>query len=570
MDTFKKICLLMQKNPSVIEYYDDAVLYAKNLLKRDVLAGMKATNIIKTLAKKGFLNPLVLDDDKKQLSNIIYQCLKLETPYSLDSYFQALEYRRPILQQFYLPRRKELLKVVRALEDLLIYDRLDELFMSQPPRTGKTTLVEFAYSWQIGTNPELANLYVSFSGDIATAFYKGAIEIINDEYTYNWRDIFPNVKYDPKTMCNAKMTYLDVGRNKRYHSLTTRSIDGTLNGACDCSGLLTADDLISGIEEATNPARLQSVWQKVANDMLTRAKERAKILWIGTRWSVADPIGKRRKILSETPEFKNRRVKFIDIPALDENDESNFKYDTYPDFKDGFSTEYYKQVRASFDNTGDNASWSAGYMQQPIERSGQLFPADSLMYFNGELPKQPPTKIIAPCDVAWGGGDACCCITMYVYQDPNTPNKRDVYVPAVVFDFGDKTKTQPKIVKMIEKYKISQVRVERNNRGEDYASDINDMLRADGVGALIETKSASTKEAKASRIISRAIDIKTDWHFLSAPNRDKDYLMFMRNLISYSLSGDNKHDDAPDCCAMGCDMLKGTAKPTYEIFNRPF
>ena len=71
----------------------------------------------------------------------------METPYSLDSYFQALEFNRPIEQAFYLPRRKQLLPIVKDLERLIIYDEIDELFLSTPPRIGKTTLVLFVLSW---------------------------------------------------------------------------------------------------------------------------------------------------------------------------------------------------------------------------------------------------------------------------------------------------------------------------------------------------------------------------------------------------------------------------------------
>jgi len=159
MDTFHKICYVIKNNPSNIEHYEDALTCCKHLFNSNPIYAMKCTYELKTLAERGIKNDLVLNDTKKELYGIIHKALILETPYSLDSYFQALEFHRPEREQFYRPRREKLLKVVRELEKLLISDELDELFLSCPPRVGKTTLILFAISWQIGIHPESSNLY---------------------------------------------------------------------------------------------------------------------------------------------------------------------------------------------------------------------------------------------------------------------------------------------------------------------------------------------------------------------------------------------------------------------------
>ena len=572
MDTFEKLTILIKKNPSSLTYYNDAYLYIKGLFQRDVMRAMMCSRQLKELCVSNYKNESLLVDVKKDIREIIFKVLVLETPYSLDSYFQALEFYRPIPEQFYRPRRKQLLSIVRALEDLVIWDKLDELFLSQPARTGKTTLMLFLITWQLGINPEVSNLYGSFSGVVASAFYKGIIEIITDDYTYCWKKIFPHAKFDQKSMCNSKDTFLDVGRSKRYHSFTARSIDGTLNGAVDCSGILIGDDLVSGFEEAVNQIRLMTVWSKVENDFTTRAKESAKILWIGTRWSINDPIGKRIKVLTEEPAFKTRRYKVVNIPALNEKDESNFDYE----YNVGFSSIFYQQKRASFENTGDMASWSAQYMGEPIERSGQLFNKDGLMYFNGELPnseKRKPYKIVAPCDVAWGGGDAVSCPVLYVYRNELNHHDYDVYIPAVVFDYGDKAKTQPRIAQLCMKWGIQTLQFERNSRGDEYGQDVNEILKTYNYPINITDKPAPTTISKCDRIIQCSSDIKLHFHFLSAPYRDKDYAMFMQNLFSYSASGGNKQkDDAPDSLAQGVDMLRPQNNPvgSYSVFARPF
>lgn len=566
MDTFHKICNVIKKNPSVIEYYNDALICCKHLFKANPIYAMKCTYELKMLADRGIKNELTLDDTKKELYTIIHKTLILETPYSLDSYFQALEFHRPLKEQFYLPRREKLLKVVRELEKLLISDELDELFLSMPPRVGKTTLILFAVTWQIGMHPETSNLYGTFSGLTANAFYKGVLEIITDNFTYCWQEIFPDVKFDEQKFCNAKETYLDTGRVKRYHSLTSRSIDGSLNGSCDCNGLEIGDDFISGIEEALNPIRVASVWSKVLNDFLTRAKETAKHLWVGTRWTVADPIGRRLDFLMNDPSSKHIRYKVFNVPALNDKDESNFDYK----YNVGFSSAFYIAKRAEFSSTGDMASWSAQYMGEPIERSGLLYPAEDLMYFDGTLPADPATKIIAPVDVAWGGGDACCAISMVCYRDTKQRNVYEVYIPQVVYEFGDKYKSQPKICQMVYDRGIGEMQVEKNNRGEDYKIDLENKLKEKGVPCNLRCKSAPTQTTKEARIFASAPDVKLHFHFLESSKWDKDYRLFMQNVTGYTINGKNKNDDGVDCLAMGVDMLRPAQTVSFEVIARPF
>lgn len=203
----------------------------------------------------------------------------------------------------------------------------------------------------LGRNPEKSNLYSAFSDTITQAFYNGILEIITDDNTYLWHDVFPDVNI---VATNAAMETLDLKRKKRYPSLTSRSLYGTLNGACDCNGILVSDDLIGGIEEALNKNRLDGTWSKVDNNLLPRAKENVNgILWIGTRWSLADPIGRRMELLQTSAAFANRKYKIINLPALNDKDESNFNYD----YGVGFSTEYYRARRASFEANNDMASF---------------------------------------------------------------------------------------------------------------------------------------------------------------------------------------------------------------------
>lgn len=476
-----------------------------------------------------------------EFRTIYKKTLLLMAKDDFDSYLQYVEFNRQPSEKFYMPRRKVLLPLVEALQELAD-DKLDELFLSQPPRTGKTAMLNFFATWIIGRNSEASNLYCSYSDGITRTFYNGVLEIITDPNTYLWGEVFAGSKI---ASMNSKDETLNIDRRKKYSSLTCRPIDGSLNGACDCNGIEINDDLVEGIEEAMNKDRLIKLWSKVDNNLLPRAKEKAKILWCGTRWSNIDPIGLRRDLLENDERYKSRRIKVINIPALAENDESNFDYD----FEVGFSSEFYQQRRASFERNNDMASWNAQYMGEPIEREGALFSPSDFRYYNGVLPEEEPDRIFMAVDPAWGGGDYVASPVCYQYGE-------DIYVHDVVYDKGDKTITQPKLAKMAIKNNVQAMQIEANKTTESYKEGIELELKKDGHKINLTTKPAPTTQRKFQRIFDKAPDIRERMIFIENGKRSKEYQLFMQSLFGYKALGKNKNDDAPDSLTMAINMTR--------------
>lgn len=488
------------------------------------------------------------------LFELYKRSLLFDAPHSFDSYLLYLEINRKPEERFYQPRRRVLKRVVDNLQKLAD-DELDELFISMPPRVGKTSILMFFVTWLIGRDSEASNLYSAYSDVITKAFYNGVLEIIQDPFTYSWKEVFPKAKI---VQTNSADETLNLDRRKRYPSLTCRSLYGTLNGACDCDGFLISDDLIGGIEEALNKDRLIAAWSKVDNNLITRAKKNAKILWCGTRWSMIDPAGLRMELLNNDEKFKGRRVEIINLPALDDNDESNFDYD----YDVGYDTEFYHQRRASFERNNDMASWSAQYMGDPIEREGALFLPEDFRYYNGELPDVEPDRVFMAVDPAFGGGDYVAAPVCFQYGD-------DIYVHNVVFNNGDKKVTQPLIAKIVVKHGVKAMRVEANKSTESYKEGIEEELKKLGYRLNIMTKAAPTNMAKFQRIFDKAPDIRELMIFREPGKRSKEYSLFMQNVFSYKTLGKNKNDDAPDSLAMAADMvLRPTGK--CEVFKRVF
>ena len=253
----------------------------------------------------------------------------------------------------------------------------------------------------------------------------------------------------------------------------------------------------------------------------------------------------RVELLRNEPKFASVRWKQINVPALDENDESNFDYACDV----GFSTEAYQQRRASFERNNDMASWYAQYQGEPIHRDGAIFSPEDLRFYNGVLPEGvDPDRIFMAVDPAWGGGDFVASPVCYQYDG-------DIYVADVVYDNRDKKFTQPHIVDSALKHNVQAIRVEATKMTAEYADGIDEELKAQGKRINVEkTTKHYTGNGKVQRIFDKAPDIREHMIFLEEGKRSKEYELFMQNVYSFSINGKNKHDDAPDSLAMAINM----------------
>ena len=537
-DAFGAIRLIGEERDGYVQ-----VELAHELLKRIAAGNRYATD-------------RAVPDFKVKLYELMRRVRCYCAPDSFDDFMLYLEINRPIEQQFWLPRRKQLFPIVNALQEME-EGNLDELFLSQPPRTGKTTLMVMFLLWTMGRDSEKSNLYCSYTDSVVRVFYNGLLEIINDKVTYNYSDVFPKATV---AATNANDLILNLERKKRYASFTGRSLYGTLNGACDCNGYCIADDLHSGIEEILSADRVKAAWDKVDNNLIPRIKMGGKLIWEGTRWSITDCIARRKDLLENDPKYAGKRWRAINVPALDENDESNFDYN----FGVGFSSEFYQQRRASFIRNNDVASWLAQYQGEPVERNGAVFEPDQLRYYNGVLPDGTPDRIFMVVDPAWGGGDFTAAPVFYQYGD-------DLYCADVVFDNGEKTVTQPEIVRLIKKHNIQAVKVEGTKMTASYGEDVENILKSDGIRVnLVINTNHFTGNGKRQRIFDKAPEIRERMLFLSDGKRPLAYQQFMTNLFSFTITGKAaKHDDAGDALAMACDMAF-RYNNTAVVINRPW
>ncbi len=410
--------------------------------------------------------------------------------------------------------------------------------------THNSTLGCFFITWVMGRHPDKANLMSGYSDLLTGKFYQEVLSVITED-RYNWGQIFPHVSIHNTS---ASEQSIQLNQYQRFPALTCRSIEGSLTGAVEVGRCLYCDDLIRELEEALNYDRLDKKYDAYANQLKDRMKDGAYQLMIGTRWSVRDVQGRIEDQYRDNP-----RYRFRVIPALDEKGETNFDYD----HGHGFSTAYYMDMKDSI----DDATWTAKYMGDPYIREGLLFPADELNYYNGLLPDGEPDRIVAVCDVAWGGGDSLSMPFFYIYDEK-------IFVHDVIFNNGDKETTRPLVIAKMRLHRPHMARWESDGGGHEYAHIVDEKLRAQGIKLNITHAKAPSTKSKLSRIIQVSPEIKK-FYYRDYKNSSEEYRNFMKELTSFVITGKNKHDDAPDSLAMGVNFIN-YGMTGVEIFQRPY
>jgi hypothetical protein len=553
------------KDEQVINAYVDACSVAING-EKDIEYGLQLTKRAKELiedfctAKTGGtiwdLEKYAFDHKTTyELINKKYEVLLLEAQNKIvDSYFQYIEKKREPKDRFYMPRRKQLIKIglVDALQGM-IDDKYDILCVSLVPGAGKSTIEKFFHSAVAGWFPKDYSLFYSHSGDITRMYYDGVYDIVTNDDDYAWHDIFPNLSV---TSTNAKMEQFNIGKYKPFPSVQCTSVGSKNAGKVRASKFLLVDDMIGGIEEALNPTILDKLWDKYAVDARQRKTQDTdgkpcKEIHIATRWSVHDVIGRIQNMYIGNP-----RVKTISVPDVDPvTGESNFDYEY-----GGFTKEFFADQQLLM----DEISYRCLYKQEPIEREGLLFPDDKIRrYFN--LPHGEPEIITAQCDTKGKGTDYFVMPILQKYGE-------DYYcVDCVCDNTADYEMQYENASNVLVNNQVQECEFERNAGGDRVAMEVN--KRVENKGWICNITDVPTETNKEARIFQCSNWILQHIIFkdqsLYKPN--EPYGVMVSLLKRYSVTGKKQLDDVPDVFSnFALRMTQGSRIAKVEAVHNPF
>lgn len=538
-----KIAEKMKKEPS-LQVIKDMYDFCRAVMKEDIPLAIKylveLSNALDVMIPSG-----KFDKDIVELYSLHKKVWLAAAPHHFESFLLYIESNREPRKKFYPPRRRVLKQVVDALQELED-DKLDLLAISLPPGSGKTTLAIFYLTWLAGKHSDEPMLTGSHSNSFVRGVYDECLRILDPQGEYLWHDVFPLVSV---SSTNAKDCRIDLGKRKRFETLEFTSIGTGNAGLYRASRLLYCDDLVSGIEVALSKERLDKLWETYTTDLRQRKiGDHCKELHIATRWSVHDVIGRLEHDYGDS-----NRSKFIVIPALDDNDESNFDYA----YGVGFNTKFYHEQR----NIMEDASWRALYLNQPIEREGLLYQEDELRrYF--ELPEGEPDAIISVCDTKDRGTDYCAMPIAYQYG-------QDFYIEQIICDNSNPEIVETRLVMALLEHKVHMSRFESNSAGGRVAQKVQEQVKAKGGRTKITTK--YTTANKETKIIVNSPWVKE--HCLFKDNSvitDKEYKKALNYLCTYTMAGKNKNDDIPDAFAQLSEFAQSLEGNKVTVFKRPF
>ena len=550
---------------SVIDAYIEAAGVAINA-EKDIQYGLQLTKrskdivehfcMVKTggtiweLEKYAFENKVEYDLIDKYYRPTLYEAQNK----IVDSYFQYIEKKREPKDRFYMPRRKQLVKIglIDALQGM-IDDKYDILCVSLVPGAGKSTVEKFFHSGIAGWFPKDYSLFYSHSGDITRMYYDGVYDIVTNDEEYAWHEIFPKLSV---TSTNAKMEQFNIGKYKPFPSVQCTSVGSKNAGKVRASKFLLVDDMIGGIEEALNPVILDKLWNKYAVDARQRKTQDTdgkpcKEIHIATRWSVHDVIGRIQNMYEENP-----RVKVIAVPDVDPvTGESNFNYEY-----GGFTKEFFADQQLLM----DEISYRCLYKQEPIEREGLLFPDDKIRrYLN--LPHGEPEIITGQCDTKGKGTDYFVLPVLQKYGD-------DYYcVDCVCDNTADYEAQYRNAAGVLVNNKVQECEFERNAGGDRVAMEVN--KRVESVGWICNITDTPTETNKEARIFQCSNWILQHIIFkdpsLYKPN--EPYGVMMSLLKQYSVSGKKQLDDVPDVFSnFALRITQGSRISKVEAAVNPF
>jgi hypothetical protein len=527
-------------NESVVNAYIEAAQVALQT-EKDVEYGLKISARAKQLAEKFIFDSTggtAWDLEKFAFKNKVqydildkyYSVLLAEAQNKIvDSGFMYLEKKREPKERFYMPRRKQFLKIglTQALQGM-IDDKYDILCVSLIPGAGKTTVEKMFNALVAGWYPKDFSLFYSHSGDITRMYFDGVYDIVTNSDEYTWNEIFPNLHV---TSTNAKLEQFNIGKYKPFPSVQCTSVGSKNSGKVRSSKYLLVDDLIGGVEEALNPTILDKLWNKYAVDARQRKIQdtdghNCKEIHIATRWSVRDVIGRIQNMYAGNP-----RVKVIAVPDIDpETGESNFDYEF-----SGFTKEFFEDQQLLM----DDISYCCLYKQEPIEREGLLFPDDKIRrYLN--LPHGEPEIITAQCDTKGKGTDYFVMPILQKYGE-------DYYcVDCVCDNTADYEMQYENAANVIANNKVQECEFERNAGGDRVAMEVNKRVLSKGwVCNITDMPTETNKEARifqCSNWILQHVIFKDSQ--LYSPK--EPYGVMVGLLKQYSVSGKKQLDDVPD------------------------
>jgi len=259
------------------------------------------------------------------------------------------------------------------------------LVISVPPQHGKSWAIEDLVSWIAGQNPDLRQVYASFSEYLGKRCNSGAQRTITSP---KYRKIFPDTNINAKNVVTLADTYKKNSTLVEFinheGSFRNTTVGGPITGETLDIGYI--DDPFKGRLESNSETIRNGVWDWFTDDFGTRFSDDAGYVITTTRWHVDDIVGRLLQKYSTNP----NRITYFKYPAIAEQDEM-FRKAGEPLFPELKSLEFLldkKEIMLE-------PAWQSLYQSNPTLAQGNLIKIEWFQWWSDLLPPLEYTFAVA-------------------------------------------------------------------------------------------------------------------------------------------------------------------------------
>jgi predicted phage terminase large subunit-like protein len=468
------------------------------------------------------------------------------------------EYCKKLDDEFFIDEKTLLLDAANKIQ-LVSEGKIRKLAISMYPRAGKSYLISAACSWMLGNYPTGCIMRNAYGESLANKFSYDIKAMIQKEL---FRTLFEGVKLSKH---KKAVDCWALNKSKQFAYFGS-GVGGTTTGyGCNIVGIV--DDPIKNMQDAMSPKVLEFTWDWFFSTHRTRYEIRPDTGWtcpeiiISTMWSKDDLIN--RIIDQEGTVEEGGDWTFVSYPALGEDDKSTCE--------SMMPTERLHKIREECSLSGQDFIWETMYMNNVVQKYGNLFPKNSLTFLEEELFPDSYDAIIGWCDPADRGKNFTCSAIIgiknglaYVLDTIYTKKGYEVY--------------KQLIIDQVIKYLPSMYIIEANKDGRIISVEVRnevekilEAMRLSGeyVGSVFDVRIISRTESKNKelRIMLSAPTIKSMFVFNKNYLHNSFYGFFIKDLTTYLAEGNNDSDDAADVLAGLASILKPKGNALVEIYD---
>ena len=235
-----------------------------------------------------------------------------------------------------------------------------KLLIEAPRQHGKTRQIIEFLAWAAGKNPDLRQLYTSYSDELGVTANAELQKIFANE---RYRRIFPATRTKVTSSRDDDTSAVQLNQDKiefvgRRGSFINTTINGQVNGKS--IGLGVVDDPIKSVKEARSVATRESTWRFISTDFMGCFDDGAALLVVGTRRHPDDPINRLKQKFGDA-------MRVVSYPAIAVRDEKHRKEGEplFPELKSLKHLLMLKSIMLPSD-------WQTVMQQDPKQEGGNI------------------------------------------------------------------------------------------------------------------------------------------------------------------------------------------------------